>query len=152
MARLFRVKPAVSYLCFNLSRKRTRQELSLMLKDWRRFGIMDVHCDKHRNIVFARVGKTNCKYPATSSRKIEANWPDLDIKEVSFACEVMAVKEHGKKGYLSIVRFTQEKGAASSFRRVVETMEQAFKLRDFLVRDERKASMMVKTLQGITEA
>lgn len=62
LARLFRVKPAVDYVCFNLSRRRARQEISAMMKDWRQFGITDVVTDKHRQMVFAKVGKKNCKY------------------------------------------------------------------------------------------
>lgn len=73
---------------------------------------------------------------------------DLNIKEVSFAAEVMAVIEHGKRNHLSIVRFTQERGAASSFHKVVETMNSVFNNRSLLVTDHRKAKMMVKTLNS----
>jgi len=58
----------------------------------------------------------------------------------------MTVIEHGKRGHLSIARFTQETGAASSFHKVVETMQTVFKARGLLVSDERKSRMMVKTL------
>jgi len=67
---------------------------------------------------------------------------------VSFAAEVMAVIEHGKRNHLSIVRVTQERGAASSFHKVVETMNSVFKNRGLLVTDQRKAKMMVKTLNS----
>jgi hypothetical protein len=58
----------------------------------------------------------------------------------------MTVIEHGKKSKLSIARFTQESGAASSFNKVVETMEMVLKSRGFLLADERKKRMMIKTL------
>jgi predicted nucleic acid-binding Zn ribbon protein len=58
----------------------------------------------------------------------------------------MTVIEHGKKSKLSIARFTQESGAASSFNKVVETMEMVLKSRGFLLTDERKKRMMIKTL------
>lgn len=72
----------------------------------------------------------------------------LDIKEVSFAIEVMAVIEHGRRGYLSIARFTQEAGAASSFHTVVKTVKETMASRSYVIRDERKARMMIKTLQS----
>lgn len=62
LARLFRVKPATDHLCFNISRRRARQEIAILLKEWRRYGIRDVQVDKDRNIVFGRVGFHNCTY------------------------------------------------------------------------------------------
>jgi len=47
---------------------------------------------------------------------------------------------------LSIARFTQEMGAASSFHKVVETLETVLKCRGMLVADDRKRRMMIKTL------
>jgi serine/threonine-protein kinase HSL1, negative regulator of Swe1 kinase len=60
-ARLFRVKPATSHLCFRMSRKRARQEVAILLKEWRQYGMTDVYVEKERNIIFARVGAENCK-------------------------------------------------------------------------------------------
>ena len=37
-----------------------------MLREWRKWGMRDVEVDKDRNIIFARVGKKNCKSPAPS--------------------------------------------------------------------------------------
>lgn len=54
--------------------------------------------------------------------------------------------EHGKRNQLSIARLTQESGAASSFHRVVATLESVFQTRGLLVGEERKRLMMVKTL------
>lgn len=130
LARLFNVKPAKKYMCFALSKRRARQEVVALLKDWRQYGIKDIVVDKKRNIVFGKVGSKNY----------------LHLKEVSFACEIMTVIEHGKRNYLSIARFTQETGAASSFHKVVETMQTVFTTRGFLVADERKSRMMIKTL------
>lgn len=72
----------------------------------------------------------------------------LDLNEVAFAAECMTVIEHGKRAHLSICRFTQESGAASSFQTVVETMETVLKCRGMLVNDERRQRMMVKTLRS----
>ncbi|RYP06853.1 hypothetical protein DL764_002901 [Monosporascus ibericus] len=132
LARLFRVKPATRYLCFLVSRRYARQEIVTALREWRKYGVRDVQMDKQRNIVFARVSKNNY----------------LKLKEVSFAVEVMTVIEHGKRNQLSIVRLTQERGAASSFHKVVDTMKTLFRSRNILVEDKRKAKMMIKTLNS----
>ncbi|KAI2467841.1 Pkinase-domain-containing protein [Annulohypoxylon bovei var. microspora] len=132
LARLFRVKPATKYLCFSLSRRRGRQEISILLKQWRRHGMRDIVVDRERNLVFARVAKKN----------------QLNLKEASFAAEVMTVIEHGNRNQLCIVRFTQERGAASTFNKVVDTMEEVFGARGMLVTDKYKAKMMIKTLNS----
>ncbi|KFY64661.1 hypothetical protein V496_03116 [Pseudogymnoascus sp. VKM F-4515 (FW-2607)] len=130
LARLFLVKPATSYLCFNLTKRRARQEVALLLKDWRQFGIKDVVVNKPRNLVFGKVAEVNY----------------LELKQVAFACEFLTVIEHGRRNQLSIARLTQESGAASSFHRVVATLESVFQTRGLLVGEERKRLMMVKTL------
>ncbi|CZS98706.1 hypothetical protein WAI453_001889 [Rhynchosporium graminicola] len=129
LAKLFHVKPASGFLCFALSQQRARREVVLLLKDWRRYGIQAIQVNKERNIVFANVGAENF----------------LDMKEVSFAVEIMTVIEHGTKNRLSIARLTQEKGAASTFHRLLETLESVMKVRNVLVADERKKRMMIKT-------
>ncbi|XDG07610.1 hypothetical protein ABKA04_007225 [Annulohypoxylon sp. FPYF3050] len=132
LARLFRVKPETRYLCFSQSQRHTRQELSILLKQWRRYGMRDVVVDRERNLVFARVGKKN----------------QLKLKEAAFAAEIMAVIEHGNRDPLCIVRLTQERGAATTFHRVVDTMEDVFGAREMLVTDKYKAKMMIKTLNS----
>ncbi|KAJ6443984.1 CAMK/CAMKL/GIN4 protein kinase [Purpureocillium lavendulum] len=132
LTRLFRVKPATSYICMTLSRKRARQEITILLREWKRYGMTAIQVDKQRNIVFARLGAKNY----------------LNLKEVDFAAEVMTVIEHGKKQPLSIVRFTQERGAASSLHRIVDTMRIMFDTRHLVVADKEKQKMMIKTLNA----
>ena len=60
----------------------------------------------------------------------------------------MTVIEHGKRNPLSIVRFTQERGAASSFYKVVDTIKTVLDGRGRLVADKRKSKMMIKTLNS----
>ena len=67
---------------------------------------------------------------------------------MSLAAEVITVIEHGKKQPLSIIRFTQERGAASSFHRVVDTMRMMFEARALIVSDRNKQKMMIKTLNS----
>ncbi|KAJ3486721.1 hypothetical protein NLG97_g6556 [Lecanicillium saksenae] len=130
LTRLFRVKPATSYMCMNLSRRKARQEVAILLREWRRYGIRDIQVDKQRNIIFARVAAKNY----------------LNIKEVAIAAEIVTVIEHGKRQPLSIVRFTQERGAASSFHRVVDTIRIVFDDRNLVVSDRNKQKMMIRTL------
>ncbi|KAI1806930.1 Pkinase-domain-containing protein [Daldinia bambusicola] len=132
LARLFRVKPATRYLCFSIPRRRVRQEIVFLLREWRRHGMRDVVVDKERNLVFARVGNKN----------------DLDLKEASFAAEIMTVIEHGRRNQLCIVRFTQERGAASTFNKVMDTMDDIFLARGLLIVDKYKTKMMIKTLNS----
>ncbi|KAG6005929.1 hypothetical protein E4U43_000521 [Claviceps pusilla] len=132
LTRLFRVKPATSYLCLTLSSRRTRQEVVILLREWRRYGMRSIQVDKQRNIVFAKLSAKNY----------------LNLKEVEFAAEIMTVIEHGKKQPLTIVRFTQERGAASSLHRIVATMKIMFESRHILVTDKNKQKMMIKTLNS----
>lgn len=62
LARLFKVKPATCYLCMSISRRRARQEVTILLREWRRYGIRGIQVDKQRNIIFARVGAKNCEF------------------------------------------------------------------------------------------
>lgn len=64
----------------------------------------------------------------------------------------MTVVEHGCRSHLSIARFTQEKGSASSFNKVVQTMEVVLSNRDVLVEDNKKKDMMSKTLKAAIAA
>ncbi|KAI1658784.1 Pkinase-domain-containing protein [Daldinia decipiens] len=132
LARLFRVKPATRYICFSIPRRHVRQEIVILLKGWRRHGMRDIVVDKERNLVFARVGNKN----------------DLEMKETSFAAEIMTVIEHGRRNQLCIVRFTQERGAASTFNKVVDTMDDIFLARGLLIVDKYKTKMMIKTLNS----
>lgn len=62
LARLFRVRPAMRYLCLQISCRRARQEVTILLREWRKWGMRDIQVDKDRNVVFARVSKKNCKW------------------------------------------------------------------------------------------
>ena len=151
IAKLFNVKPASKFICFSVSKRKARHEISKILREWKQYGIRNVQVDKERNVVFGRVAAKNCRFMSTTGFE---KWiflltiPDLNLKEVAFAGEIMTVIEHGKRSRLSIARFTQERGAASSFHKVVETLETVLKSRGLLVADERKRRRMVKTLDS----
>lgn len=55
--------------------------------------------------------------------------------------------ERGKQANLSLVKFTQEKGAASSFNRVVETMESVLDEADLALVDTDKRKKILKSMK-----
>ncbi|KAI9670871.1 MAG: hypothetical protein M1817_003756 [Caeruleum heppii] len=132
LARILHIKPASRVLCFNISRPRARREMASILRAWKKYGLRDVMVDKYRNLIFGRVDARNF----------------LGIKPVQFACEIHTVQERGKRTPLSIARYTQEKGAASSFYKVVDTLQTVMGNRGFLVDDEVRRKAMAKLLSN----
>jgi serine/threonine-protein kinase HSL1 (negative regulator of Swe1 kinase) len=61
LAKLFNVKPPARFICFSVSKRKARREITTLLKDWKRYGIRDIQVDKDRNIVFGRVAEQNCR-------------------------------------------------------------------------------------------
>lgn len=61
LARFFRVKPATRHLCFTIPRRRARQEIAILLRGWRKYGMRNIAVDKARDIVFGRIGPKNCQ-------------------------------------------------------------------------------------------
>lgn len=52
----------MTYLCLDMSRRRARLEIAILLREWRRYGIRGVTVDKQRSIVYARVASRNCMW------------------------------------------------------------------------------------------
>lgn len=71
----------------------------------------------------------------------------LHIRPVSLAVEFFTVLEHGRKANLSIARFTQEKGAKSSFERVMEALERVLRERGCVVEEGKKVAGMRSVLE-----
>ena len=55
--------------------------------------------------------------------------------------------EHGRKANLSVMKFTQERGAASTFTKIVDTLEVAFDKRNLLVLDPARSKGIEKSLK-----
>ena len=121
LARFLRIKPAVSVMCFQVSKIRARKEVAALFRDWRRYGMKDVIVDKAAARVFASVDAKN----------------SLGLPGLSLVGEFYTLLHRGKKANLAIARLTQEKGAKSSFVRVVVALEMAMRGRGLLVEDER---------------
>ncbi|KAF1978258.1 Pkinase-domain-containing protein [Bimuria novae-zelandiae CBS 107.79] len=130
LSRFLHIKPASRALCFQVRRGKVRQELVYLLRDWQRYGVRDVTCDRNTNIISARVDKNN----------------RLNLKPVTFVIELFVVLEDNKRANLCLARFTQTRGAASSFRRAVEVIEDICREKHILIEDEQKKVAMCEIL------
>ncbi|KAF2036063.1 Pkinase-domain-containing protein [Setomelanomma holmii] len=165
LSRFLHIKPANRTLCFHIGRGKVRQDLVRLLRDWQRFGIRDVTFDRETNIINARVDRNNRKYSSQScSNLLFSEWRAegwrfevevlevekvlqyLKIKSVSFVIELFVVLEHGHRANLCLARFTQTRGAASSFRKVVDIVEDVCRARCMLVEDPEKQAAMMEVL------
>ena len=70
----------------------------------------------------------------------------MKIKPVALVIELFVVLEHGRRAQLCLARFTQTRGAASSFRKVVKIIEDVFQAKSMLVEDEEKRRAMCEVL------
>ncbi|KAF4766442.1 hypothetical protein HAV15_010539 [Penicillium sp. str.  len=132
-ARVFQIKPATQVIALNTSKVKGRKELYKLLREWRDFGMEDVYLDKTNSVVHGRVS--------------EANF--LHLREVEFTAEFYTVLEHGHQANLSLVRFKQERGAASSFNKVVETVQSTLMRRGMVVEDPARAKKMSRVLDSV---
>ncbi|PSN69091.1 Pkinase-domain-containing protein [Corynespora cassiicola Philippines] len=130
LTRFFHIKPASKILCFHVGRGKVRQDLYHLLRDWRRFGVLDLELDRKTNVISARIDRNN----------------HLKIKPVSLVIELFVVLEHGRRANLSVARFTQTRGAASSFRKVVDIIEDVCRGKHMIVLDEEKKAAMCEIL------
>ncbi|KAI9892423.1 MAG: hypothetical protein M1814_001380 [Vezdaea aestivalis] len=130
-ARILHIRPKTKILCFSVGRRRARREIVAVLRDWRKYGMRDIVQDRERNVCFARVDEKNF----------------LKIKPVSLAAECLTILQDGKRAGLSTARFTQEKGAASSFTKVIETLERVLRNRGVLVDDQ----VMIREMVELTK-
>ncbi|KAL8654631.1 MAG: hypothetical protein Q9210_001388 [Variospora velana] len=132
LMKFLRIKPAVTVLTFQVSRVLARKEIVHVLREWKRYGMRDIVVDKAAGRVWCRVGVKN----------------SLNIRPVSLAVEIFTVLERGRKTNMALARFTQEKGAKSSFERVVNAMEGVLGDRGLLVEDGERARGMRAVLLG----
>ena len=149
-AKFFHIKPANRVICLTISKAKAKKELVKILKDWRKYGLRDVVSERRggTDIVRGRVDASNCKCRRSSSTRTHTNMrTDLALKPVYFHAFLYSVLEHGRKANLSIIRITQEKGAASSFYKVVDTLETLLKERNMLVLDVQRKKGIERSLK-----
>ena len=72
---------------------------------------------------------------------------DLQMKPVHFHAQLFTVLEHGRRCNLSVIRFTQDNGAASSLYKVVDTLEAVLRRKDLLVEDARRKKGIEQSLK-----
>ncbi|KAH2538453.1 hypothetical protein KXW97_005606 [Aspergillus fumigatus] len=131
-ARVFQIKPATRVVALNTSKLKGRKDVLKLLREWKQFGMEEAYLDKANGVIRAKVGEVNC----------------LRLRAVDFSAEFYTVLEHGRQASLSLVRFRQERGAASSFHKVVDTLEMVLKQRGLLVEDPDRAKNMARILDA----
>ncbi|KAI9044923.1 serine/threonine-protein kinase [Aspergillus affinis] len=136
-ARVFQFKPATRVIALNTSKIKGRKEVYKILREWewKQYGLVDVCMDKSNNVIHGRVDEVNL----------------LRLRPVKFSAEFYTVLEHGRQANLSLVRFRQERGAASSFQKVVDTLHLVMKQRGILVEDPSRAKKMTQILDAFPD-
>ncbi|GME24211.1 Camk camkl gin4 protein kinase [Neofusicoccum parvum] len=166
LSRFLHIKPVTKILAFQCGRGRARQEIVRLLREWKRFGVRDVKFDRTTNIIQASVDKNNREFdlPVNAPSKLKQYYetlanaatsadtgipqPELQMKPVSFTAELFTVLQQGRRAHLCAGRFTQTRGAASSFRRVVDIIEDVLKTKGLLIEDEIRAQEVANVLNG----
>ncbi|KAJ5263250.1 hypothetical protein N7478_010855 [Penicillium angulare] len=135
-ARVFQIKPATRVIALNTTKVKGRKEIHKLLCEWEDYGMEDVYMDKSNSLVHGRVGEVNF----------------LRLREVEFTAEFYTVLEHRRKANLSLVQFKQQRGAASSFNKVVDTVTMMMRSRGLVVEDPTRAKSMARVLETIPNA
>ncbi|KAK1145820.1 serine/threonine-protein kinase gin4 [Aspergillus melleus] len=137
-ARVFQFKPATRVIALDTSKIKGRKEVYKILREWewKQYGLVDVSMDKSNNVIHGRVDEVNL----------------LRLRPVKFSAEFYTVLEHGRQANLSLVRFRQERGAASSFHKVVDTLHLVMKQRGILVEDSTRAKKMTRILDAFPDS
>ncbi|KEF61281.1 CAMK/CAMKL/GIN4 protein kinase [Exophiala aquamarina CBS 119918] len=132
-AKFFHIKPATRVLCLVVTKAKARKELFKVLRGWHQYGVRDVVAGRRPggDVIRGRVDTENY----------------LSLKPVYFHAYVYSVLEHGRKANLSVIKFTQERGAASTFTKIVETLETNFRKRDLLMIDPVRKRGIEKSLK-----
>lgn len=60
-ARFFHIKPATRVVALKTTRVKARKDVYRTLRDWKQYGIEEVHLDKGNSVIYVRVGEVNCK-------------------------------------------------------------------------------------------
>ena len=138
-AKFFHIKPASKLVILSVTKARARKEIVKILKEWRKYGVRDVISEKGTgsgDLIRGRVDDMNRESSdLLCGRRLLIHKVDLHLKPVAFHAQLFTVLEHGRKCSLSIARFTQERGAASTFYKVVDTLESVLQERELTVED-----------------
>lgn len=62
-ARVFHIKPATRVIALNMTRSKSRKEVYRLLREWKEYGMENVHIDKNNsNLVHGQVGEVNGEF------------------------------------------------------------------------------------------
>jgi len=67
LARFLRIKPAVTVMCYQISKVQARKEVATTFREWRKYGLRDIVIDKAAGRIWARVAEKNCTFQSTPS-------------------------------------------------------------------------------------
>lgn len=139
-ARMFNIKPATHVMCFQRGRGYIRSHLVRTLRELRVHGIRDVVLDRSRNLIWGSLTANNCtRRTPLNQDGLEADKDaDMNVKAVAFVVELLVVLEHGRRAGLCLARFTQRKGAASSFRKMTLNLEDLLMGRGLIVENAQR--------------
>jgi len=122
-------------MALNTTKLHGRKEVFRILREWKQYGLEDVYLDKSNSVIHGRVG--------------EANF--LRLRPVEFIAEFYTVLEHKREANLSVVRFRQVRGAASSLGKVVDSLGVVMGQRGLLVQDPGKAKKMASVFDDFAD-
>ncbi|PVH99220.1 Pkinase-domain-containing protein [Periconia macrospinosa] len=132
LSRFLHIKPVSTTLCFQVGRPRVRKNLLSLLRGWECHGVRDVSLSSEdNNVINARLDKNNF----------------LNIKPVSLVIELFVICEAGQRTKLCCARFTQTRGAASSFRKTVDILEDICNSMGLLVTSAEVKANMLRVLE-----
>ena len=135
-ARLFGIPsrqsaPTPYLICLHLPRINAINEIKIILRDWRRYGLFNIRVNKQSGTVHATVADDNT----------------FGILPVAIVAAAHAVAVNGNAGGLSIVKVTAEWGNRSSFNQACESIEQVLRARNFVLTEKHIVSEMKKALR-----
>ena len=149
-AKFFHIKPASKIFVLQISRMRAKKDIFRVMKNWKKYGLKDVRIERRagQDVIRGRVDAQNCELsmifqgPAGLTKVT-----DFHMKPVEFHAHLFSVLDQGRKANLSIVKLTQERGAASTFYKVCETLEMVLKEREMLMADAVKRKDIERTMK-----
>jgi serine/threonine protein kinase len=129
LSRFLHIRPATKALCLRGDRKLILQWFMGQFRAWRPFGIHKL-CKKGKIAIELSVSRHNV----------------LNMKPIALVVEVFVVMHNGQEFGSCIARFTQTSGAASSFNKVVELVEDKCREMRFLIEDKDLCASMLTVL------
>jgi serine/threonine-protein kinase HSL1 (negative regulator of Swe1 kinase) len=134
LAQILNIKPAQFVICLTYSRFRILKRLLGLLRNWRKYGVLEISYERDTARLWARVSKENV----------------LNIPAVSIAFECWGVTTKGRRGQMSMVRMTQTGGSKKAFWVVAKKLKRELgRWEGDLVRSRALRRDMKRVLMGV---